>query len=106
MLAHDLFDLSEPRFRCTGLRPCLPVAPLWDRLKRALERCDPASNSRREVLGDVAFSDELCENLFRLLEVLRRFVPERPILPKEIRGGICVHDFPITIRSLPHLLAE
>src|SRR6267143_420045 len=106
MLPHDFLDLSEPRFRRTDLRPFLPVTTFRDRLERALQFCDSASDSHGKVLGDVAFTNELSEHLLRLLEVLRRLVPEPPIVSEEIRDMSCVDGFPIAIRLFPHVVTE
>src|SRR6267143_1131514 len=106
MLPHDLLDLSEPRFRRTDFRPFLPMTPFRDRLERALQFCDSASNSHGKVLGNVPLSNELAEHLLCLLEVLRRLVPEPPIVSQEIRDMPCVDGFPIAIRFFSHLVTE
>src|SRR2546421_2459721 len=82
------------------------MAPLRDRLELALKLGDSAFDALGKILGDPTFSDELCEHLSRLLQILRRLVPESPVVSEEIRDMPCVDGLPIAIRLFLHVVAE
>src|SRR2546422_2747468 len=105
-LADDFLDLSEPRFCGANLGPLLPVPPLRDGPKRGLEFSNPILDPSRKVGGDLPLRHEVAEQLSRLLEVLRRFVPETPVVREEIGDMVGVDRLPIPVGRGFHVVPE
>src|SRR3989442_183457 len=97
--ADDFLDLAEPWFRRADLGSFLPRPPFWDGLERGLELSDPTLDPFSEIRGDFSFRHEVAEQLSRLREVLRRFVPESPVVREEIGDVSGVDRLAIAVRS-------
>src|SRR3989449_7103790 len=82
--ADDFLDLAEPWFRRTDLGSFLPRSPFWDGLERGFKLSDSTLDSFSEIRGDLSFRNEVPQQLSRLREVLRRFIPEPPVVREEI----------------------
>src|SRR2546426_6777772 len=104
--ADDFLDLAEPWFRRADLGSSLPRPPFGDGLKHGLELCDPTLDSLSEIRGDFSFRNEVPQQLSRLREVLRRFVPEPPVVREEVRDVSGVDRLAITVRSAFHVVPE
>src|SRR3989454_3172125 len=102
----DFLDLAEPWFRRADLGSFLPRPPFWDGLKRGLELSNPTLDPLREIRGDFSLRHEVAEQLSRLPEVLRRFVPEPPVVREEIRDVSGVDRLPIPVTSAFHVVPE
>src|SRR3989475_6255529 len=104
--ADDLLDLAEPWFRRADLGSFLPCPPFWDGLERSLELSDPTLDPFSEIRGDFSLRNEVPQQLSRLREVLRRFVPEPPVVREKIRDVSGVDRLAIAVRSAFHVVPE
>src|SRR5438128_2183775 len=102
----DFLDLAEPWFRRADLGSFPPRPPFWDGLERGLELSDPTLDSLSEIRGDFSFRNEVPQQLSRLREVLRRFIPEPPVVREEIRDVSGVDRLAIAVRSAFHVVPE
>src|SRR5436309_5983166 len=102
----DFLDLSEPRLRGAHLGSSLPMPPLRDGLQRRLELPDPVLDPVCEVGGYLSLPHEVAEQLSRLRKILRRFVPEPPVVREQIGDVSDVNRFPISVRRRFHLVSE
>src|SRR2546422_9981862 len=104
--SHDFLDLAEPLFRRADLGAFLPCPPFWNGLERGLELSDPTLDSLSEIRGDLSFRNEVPQQLSRLREVLRRFIPEPPVVREEIRDVSGVDRLAIAVRCAFHVVPE
>src|SRR5207247_5196370 len=104
--SYYFLDLSEPGLRRADLGSSLPMPPLRDGLQRRLEPPDPVLDPVCEVGGYFSFPHEVAEQLSRLRKVLRRFVPEPPVVREQIGDVSGVNRFPISVRRRFHLVSE
>src|SRR5256712_8684735 len=102
----DFLDLAEPWFRRADLGAFLPCPPFWDGLERSLELSDPTLDPFSEIRGDFSLRNEVPQQLSRLREVLRRFVPEPPVVREEICDVSGVDRLAIAVRSAFHVVPE
>src|SRR5438132_10113866 len=102
----DFLDLAEPWFRRADLGSFLPRPPFWDGLERGLELSDPTLDSLSEIPGGFSFRNGVPQQLSRLREVLRRFIPEPPVVREEIRDVSGVDRLAIAVRSAFHVVPE
>src|SRR5213080_1737572 len=104
--AADFLDLAEPWFRRADPGAFLPCPPFWNGLERGLELSDPILDSPSEIRGDLSFRNEVPQQLSRLRKVLRRFIPEPPVVGEEIRDVSGVDRLAIAVRSAFHVVLE
>src|SRR5438094_9325725 len=102
----DFLDLAEPWFRRADLGAFLPCPPFWNGLERGLELSDPTLDSLSEIRGDLSFRNEVPQQLSRLRKVLRRFIPEPPVVGEEIRDVSGVDRLAIAVRRAFHVVPE
>src|SRR2546425_11853194 len=102
----DFLDLAEPWFRRADLGSFLPRPPFWEGLERGLELSDPTVDSLSEIPGDFPFGNEVPQQLSRLREVLRRFIPEPPVVREEIRDVSGVDRLAIAVRRASHVVPK
>src|SRR5438093_4893087 len=94
----DFLDLAEPWFRRVDLGGFLLCPPFWNGLERGLELSDPTLDSLSEIRGELSFRNEVPQQLSRLRTVLRRFIPEPPVVREEIRDVSGVYRLAIAGR--------
>src|SRR5437867_5311041 len=82
------------------------MPPLRYGLQLRLELPDPVLDPVCEVGGYLSLPHEVAEQLSRLREVLRRFVPEPPVVREQIGDVSGVNRFPISVRRRFHLVSE
>src|SRR3989441_5966271 len=104
--SHYLLALADPWFRRADLGSFLPRPSFWDGLERGLELSDPTLDSLSEIPGDFSFRNEVPQQLSRLREVLRRFVPEPPVVREEVGDVSGVDRLAIAVRSAFHIVPE